>query len=255
MFILCKGKIAHTPYEMPFTNQKVYSIEELCYEVYHNIYTINEDFFQDSLADWLEHEIECRALADKIRSMLKGKPKLKDLVVTILCGCDYYREAEIRKLIQIMDDIESLPIYKKKKIKADNYLRAGCYGRSLTEYRKLLHGSFAVNFTPEEYGDLLHNQGIAHFYISSFDEAKNDFKEAYSRNHKINSLKHFLWILLMEEKEKEFEEEAVAIGLPQNVIESVRKEYRQAYQSVVVTPDQPDDLERYKKQFIEGYVS
>ena len=88
MFAYGAGTVAKTPYEMPYTGQKVYSIEELCYYLYHNIYSINEEFFQPSLAEWLRDEVNQGELADKISHMLQDNPKLKDLVVTILCGCD-----------------------------------------------------------------------------------------------------------------------------------------------------------------------
>ena len=167
MVILGKGKVADKPYTMPYHAGQVYSIEELCYYIYNHIYTINEDFFQPALPVWLTEELDMSVLSVKLKYMIEEKHGMKDLVVAVLCSCDYYKEEEIRQIVDILDEITNLPIYKKKKIKADNYLRAGCYARSLHEYRKLLHGSFAINFTPEEYGDILHNQGIAHFYISS----------------------------------------------------------------------------------------
>lgn len=254
MFILCQGKMAGEPYEMPAAGQKVYSLEELCFYLYNNIYTISEDFFQTSLADWLREETDHPVLAEKIHDMVENGCKLKDLVVTILCGCDYYREDEIRQLVEVMDGIENLPVYRKNKIKADNLLRAGCYGKSLIEYRKLLHGDFASEFTTEEYGDILHNQGIAHFYTSSFAEAENDFKEAFSRNNKKSSLRHYLWLLLMEEKEQEFEQEAVNLGLSQEEILAVHVSYKEALVNCKVPEERPDDIQGYKKQLLEAFA-
>ncbi len=253
MLILCEGRVAGEPYVMPFTGQRVYSVEELCYYLYHNIYTINEEFFQESLAEWLRDETDHPALAKKLQDMMEGTPKLKDLVVTILCGCDYYRENEIRSLVEVMDEIANLPVYKKKKIKADNYLLAGHYGRSLLEYRKLLHGSFAVNFTTEEYGDILHNQGIAHFYTSSFAEAEYDFREAFARNNKKSSLRHYLWILLMEGREQDFERETASLGLSEEECEETRAMYRQALANCRVPDGAPGDIERYKKQMLQSF--
>ncbi|MFR1029232.1 MAG: hypothetical protein ACLSD6_08630 [Clostridium sp.] len=45
------------------------------------------------------------------------------------CGCDYYNEEEIRGIVKVLDEIDHLPSYQKKKIKADNYVRTGHYGR------------------------------------------------------------------------------------------------------------------------------
>lgn len=254
MFVLCNGKVAETPYEMPFTGQKVYSLEELCYYIYNNIYSINEDFFQETLADWLEKETEHPVLAKKMRGLFSNQSGLKDLVVTILCGCDYYKEEEVRSLVDIMDGIANLPLYKKKKMKADNYLRAGRYGKSLQEYRKLLHGSFAVNFTTEEYGDILHNQGIARFYTSSFSEAGNDFKEAYVRNNNKSSLEHYLWILLMEGKKELFEAEAISYGLETEEILASKARYNEALSQCRIPEESEDDLARYKKQLEAAFL-
>lgn len=253
MFIYCAGAVAENPYEMPYTNQKVYSLEELCYYLYHNIYSINEEFFQPSLADWLRNELNQEELADKISRMLSDNPKLKDLVVTIFCGCDYYKEEEIRKLIAVMDGISNLPLYKKKKIKADNYLRAGHYGKSLIEYRRLLHGSFAVNFSTEEYGDILHNQGIARFYTSSFEEAENDFKEAYVRNNKKASLQHYLWLLLMQDKEQEFEAEAISFGMKNEEIRLTKNKFLEAAAKFRPAEETEGAIDKYKEQLIQAF--
>ena len=254
MFILCEGKAAVKPYKMPVTGQRVYSLEELCYYIYNNIYTISEDLFQESLAEWLRDETEHPVLAKKIQGMLSADRKLKDMVVTILCGCDHYKEEEIRELVGVMDEIANLPVHKKKKIKADNYLRSGRYGRSLLEYRRLLQGSFAVNFTTEEYGDILHDQGIAHFYTSSFEEAQRDFKEAYARNHKKDSLYHYLWVLLIRDEEALFETEAAALGMSPKEIDSVRRRYREAVAQCHIPEEREGDLERYKKQLSEAFT-
>lgn len=248
MVIVGKGKVAKKPYKMPYTDKIIYSIEELCYYIYNNIYAINEDFFQSSLPTWLKEEVDMSALAVKLAYMIEEEHGIKDLVVAVLCSCDYYKEKEVRDIVQILDEIANLPLYKKKKIKADNYLRAGRYGKSLVEYRKLLHGSFAINFTPDEYGDLIHNQGIAHFYTSSFEEAMEDFKEAYVRNHKKDSLKHYLWILLMQGKTTEFETEAISFGIEKEEADSIRLQYQEAMADFSMPQEKEDDILTYKEQ-------
>lgn len=255
MLILCKGKVAETAYVMPITGQRIYSLEELCYYIYNNIYTITEEVFQESLVSWLRDETEQPVLAKKLENMFAAHANLKDLAVTILCAGDYYKEHEMRQLVAVMENIENLPLYKKKKIKADNYLRAGLYGRSLLEYRKLLHGSFAVNFTPEEYGDILHNQGIAHFYTSSFAEAEHDFKEAFVQNHKKESLQHYLWVLLMQEKNQMFEAEAISMGMASAEAAKTREQYLKAVADSTILPEEKGDIERYKKQLDQAFCA
>ena len=154
--ILAKGKIAKKPYELSYLGQNIYSIEELCYVIYHNIYGINEEFFQISLAKWMKEELGVKELAEKLEAMIVGEHGLKDLVVTTLCGCDYYNEEEIRGIVKVLDEIDHLPSYQKKKIKADNYVRTGHYGKAVMAYRKLLQGRMRFR---------LHRKSMEIFYI------------------------------------------------------------------------------------------
>ena len=247
MFIRCYGKVADEPYVMPFTGAKVYSLEELCHYIGNNIYTITEDFFTKSLVAWLREQADQDKLAGKLDTMIKNQNKLKDLVVTILCACDYYKEHEIRELIRVIDEIVALPLHEKSKIRADNYMRAGLYAKSVVAYRKLLHGAYAVNFTPEAYGNILHNQGIAHFYTASFEAAERDFKEAYARNHRSESLHHYLYLLLMRGRTEDFERECIAHGMNNAQLEAVRDRFNEAKSRVEKRTIDEDEIEKYKE--------
>ena len=47
--ILCRTKEAVRPYHIRDMGVRIYTLEELCYLVYNNIYVISKDFFSDSL--------------------------------------------------------------------------------------------------------------------------------------------------------------------------------------------------------------
>ena len=240
MFIFCRGEVAKIPYKMPVTGRYVYSLEELCYDIYNNIYTINAEFFTRELITWLREETKHAKLAKKLNNLLDSKPKLKDLVVTIFCGCDYYKEEEILEVINVLDEISNLPLYKRKKLQADNHLRAGKYNKCLKEYSSLIEGPLALNLSTEEFGNIIHNQGIAHFYISSFEQAKRDFKEAYSRNGDEDSLKHYLFIYLLQKDQDGYEREIESYGLSQLKGKEIKEEYQRIYEEV-----QNEDFEDY----------
>ena len=232
---------------MPYTGVKVYSLEELCYYIGNNIYTITEDFFTRSLVLWLKNQTDNPELASKLDTMITNQNKLKDMVVTILCACDYYKEAEIRQLIRVIDEIVNLPLHEKRKIRADNYMRAGLYAKSVVAYRKLLNGVYAVNFTPEAYGNILHNRGIALFYTASFSAAAKDFKDAYARNHRPESLHHYLYILLMQDKTEEFERECIRFGMNNAQLEAIRTRFNEVKNSLPSYEITDKEIEEYKE--------
>lgn len=225
MFILCKRALTKEPYVIPVSEVPVYSLEELCYYIYNNIYSVTEEFFDRKLAVWIRDQVGSDSLANKMKILIERHNDLKDLVVTILCSCDYYKEEEVVKIVEVMERIENLPPHQKNKIKADNYLYAGKYGKSLHEYKKLLYGGMADRFTPEEYGNLLHNQAIALFHVSSFHEAARGFKEAYARNHNEQSLNQYLYTLLINEQEEEFMKEGLSYGRSPEDINKLKEDF------------------------------
>lgn len=253
MFIMCKGDVAKEPYIVPVSEVPVYSLEELCYYVYNNIYSVTEEFFDEKLAVWLKEQVHLKTLAKKMRTLMQRHNDVKDLVVTILCSCDYYKEEEVRKLVAVMEDIANLPQHKKNKIKADNYLKAGKYGRSLLEYKKLLYGTLAENFTPEEYGDLLHNQAIALFYVSSFEEAARGFKEAYARNQRTESRDQYLYTLLLDGQEELFEKECIRYEMHPDEINKLKQDFDKAKEGQREKEEEYDFIETCKKEMRASY--
>lgn len=237
MFILCQGDLAKEPYRIPISEVPVYSLEELCYYMYHNIYMVTEEFFDENLVHWLRGQVHLRTLAAKMDKLIKKHHNIKDLVVTLLCACDYYKKDEIFSLVETMEKITNLPPAKKAWMKADNCLKAGKYGRSLLEYKQLLHGPLAKELTTEEYGDVLHDQAIALFHVFSFRQAAAGFKEAYARNHRKESEDQYFYVLLCQGDKETFEKECEAAGRTPEDRQTLLKTWEEACQVENTVPD------------------
>lgn len=205
--ILCTGNITDTPYVFAMSNSDVYSIEEMSYYLYTHIYEITEEFLDQRLIDWIRIELRLPELADKLTVMKLNRNCIKDIVVTILCSNDYYTEKEIKQLIEIMDAIKGLPAIKKKKIRGDYFLRYGLYYNASVEYERILNDHEVAEFSPEEYGNLLHNMGIIKVHTTSYYEAAAYFKEAYNLNHAEQTLIQYMLCILLSGDMKLYEEE------------------------------------------------
>ena len=90
--ILCRKK-AEVPLYIELSNINIYSMEELCYYLYHNIYAINKSFFNDALFEFLKH-MEETALVQRLNTDILSGKKYISLVWTILSCVDYYSSAE-----------------------------------------------------------------------------------------------------------------------------------------------------------------
>ena len=51
---LCEEETAKRPFLLEEEGRRLYSFEELCYYLYHNIYAINKSFFNEELFDFLK---------------------------------------------------------------------------------------------------------------------------------------------------------------------------------------------------------
>jgi len=227
--IICSGKQTTKPYYFKITNTKIYSIEELCYYIYHNIDAMNEEFFGDSLVTWMGEELQLTKRAEKLQELLQLDAGLKDIVVCILCSADYYSEMEIKQLLLIMDEIKKLTPLEKMKKKADNYFKYRQFTEAATEYQNILNGKEIANFTSEEYGDLLHNLAVVQLNTESVSIAANGFKEAYERNHNSESLKQFLYALKLSKQEERFLQETIVYDVSQELQEQIQKDIELSY--------------------------
>ncbi|MBE5937868.1 MAG: hypothetical protein E7265_07540 [Lachnospiraceae bacterium] len=226
--ILCAADVAKEPYTMPVSGVKVYSIEELCYYLYQNIYEITPDYFDEKLVLWLNHQLGMKVIAEKLETLLEIDGSLKDIVISILCSCDYYSEDEIKALLGVLTEIEHLPYHGKQKQKADMYLRYGRYVLAKKEYDKLLGSGYSVNLTPTEYGNILHNRAMASFFLGMYEEALIDMKDAYARNNDSRTLQQYLYALLLCGRKDEFQKEVLNYQIGSNVAEGILELYGNA---------------------------
>lgn len=269
--ILCTSKHAHTPYVFPVSEAKVYTIEELCYYIYHNIYEITPECFDEKLVSWLRGELEMKTIAKKLENMIEAGSGLKDRVISLMCSCDYYTEEDIKALLHIITDMENMPYHGRMKMKADNFLKYGKYALAKRGYDKILDSGFTVNITPVQYGNILHNRSMACFYTGAYAEAIQGFKDAYSRNNNPVTLRHYLHALLLNSEKEKFENEVLRYEVgseeAKRIVDElsdafVKAENSKEYKELVNTVRYKDEdeaygyagakLEGWKRQYREG---
>ncbi len=214
--ILCSGKRTERPYVMPSTGVRVYSIEELCYYIYNNIYFIDESLLSDSLIDWIRTELCLPDRADKLEASIEQGADYKTLLAVVLCSCDYYTEEEIKKIIKAVDQIRIMPLAKRLYIKANSYLKRKLYAQAAAEYERILKSHEASDLSPKDYGDVLHNLAIAKLYIYGPGKAGETFLNAYERNHRKESLRQYFYSLWLTNDRKAYEEKLIEYNIDED---------------------------------------
>ncbi len=229
--IQCSSCIAKKPYHFRLTKTNVYSIEEVCYYIRHNIYMMQEEVFDREFAMWIRSELHMDKTADKLEYLIQDHHNLKDIVVTICCSCDYYEEEEINELIRIMDETDSLPMYARRKRKGDNYLRCQSYERALEEYEKIFESDEILQADITVYGDLFHNMGVAYVNMGELKKASEMFLKAYEKNNRDESLAQCLFALRLGKDTESFEKLVKDLEIPEEKQNQWEEEYHRAMES------------------------
>lgn len=227
--ILCTGICAKTPYYFDISETKVYSIEELVFYLYQNLYGIQEEVLDESLAIWIRSELMLVETADKLSALIQRRASIREKVMLLFRSCHYYNEEEIAYAEGVLEDVAQLPPFGRLKLRAENSLRYHNYVRAAYLYENLLKRPEAAKLAPEEYGEILHNQALAHIYTMSIVEAAEEFREAYERCQKEESLRQYLYALLISEKENEFQEAVEKFHVEQGKQQEIRAVVKEAY--------------------------
>ncbi|TAH74951.1 MAG: hypothetical protein EWM47_00785 [Anaerolineaceae bacterium] len=219
--ILCSGKRTDRPYVLPATGYRIYSIEELCYYIYNNIYSIDETLFTDSLVDWIRTELCLITRAEKLEMSLKQGADYKTLLAVVMCSSDYYSEQEIKKLLSTVDEIRTMPPVRRWFIKANSFLKRRQYAEAAAQYDRLLISEEAVDLGPKDYGDVLHNMAIAALHIYGPEKALELFSHAYERNHREETLRQYFYTLWLIKGKDAFDDDASKYQINEELREDI----------------------------------
>ena len=125
-YILCQTKRAKLPYFIENISTNVYSIEELCYYLYHNLYLIDQTIMNEGLCSWIQEELELPALAAKLRSKISKFASAEDIVYPVFKEINYLTYEELKELnVRLQKMNEETPAMREKQ-KADALMRMKC---------------------------------------------------------------------------------------------------------------------------------
>lgn len=236
------------PYYFNISDTKIYSLEELCYYIYNNIYAVSQDMFSDDLFYWIEKSLLEPGLAKGFKNLKKSDASLKALVQYLMNYTDYYGSEEMRQINIILDDIEQQNPIEAKKVQADNLVKYCRYMEAIFCYITvvgMMEKSEEYPITKAFKGETYHNLAAAYMRVMNFSAAAANYKKAYDLNKEEASLKGCLWALKMAGDEAEFFDTVEAYKLSESYIEGILSEYDKAASGVNMG-QRPEDEEALK---------
>ena len=223
--IVCSGKLADNPYVIKEVGKKLYSIEEICYYVGTNVYSIDLSFFSPELISFIKDELKLSVVANKLKSLVSGNYMLNDVITALFCSCDLYSKEEILKIIGLVKSLAEMPAWERNAYIGYKKLSEGKYLLALKYFRGTLKEESLV---ANDYGVVLRAMGICHIYVSSFKEAADCFYKAYKYTQDKKVLMLALLALKLGNPDKEFNERASEFTKDESIIVEAEKIWKEA---------------------------
>ncbi len=220
-FILCRSEYAQKPFYINNMAINIYSIEELCYYIYNNIYLIGTDLVDDSLINYIDSVLMEKELARQLEFLTEQNAGLSELVITILRYADYYSEDEIASLKQLIDRLDTQNASERLKARADNFLSNKRYESAIRNYELIVYGKRDRTLPDEFFGNVWHNMGVAYGMLFSFHNAAICFKTAYALNRNEESAKEYKAASCMISKNIEADSEDELMYVTKREIETL----------------------------------
>ena len=186
--ILCRAREAKQPLVVKDIGLKIYTLEELCYFIYNNIYFISIDFFDDDFNSFVE-ETGQKQLVQIIADLKSRNAGLAQIVVSVLKYVDYYSNEEIEQLSGVLGTLDSRNVYERLKARADTLLENKCYYGAVQNYAKIIEGTYDKSLSGLFYARVYHNMGVAHARMFLYKQSVPYFEEAYKIGQHEESLK------------------------------------------------------------------
>ena len=138
-YILCQVKRAKLPYYIENISTNIYSIEELCFYFYHNIYLLDSTILNEELCFWIRDQLGLKKLADNLYKHLDDEDmKVGDFILPVFKEINYLSLEEFRKLNRQIQQLAKEPEVLRQKRKGDYLMEHGKYVNAIKVYQKAL---------------------------------------------------------------------------------------------------------------------
>ncbi len=192
-YVLCRVPMASVPYYIQNIGTNIYSIEELCYYLYRDLYLVDDSLMNAGLCKWIGRELGMKELARRLAMLMEHSTvPLEDFACEILRSINYLPQDELRSYRNKISALEKQSPPVRKKLKGDCLMENRKYVNAIRVYRTLLEEIAGRPSSPRFSGSIYHNLGCAYSRLFQKEEALECFERAYDCLHTRDALKHYL---------------------------------------------------------------
>lgn len=212
-YILCQIRRAKIPYYIENISTNIYSIEELCYYMYHNICLLDETIINEQLLAWLRDELHLRRLWQKLYPLLDERNSIGEFVLPIFKEINYLTHDQFRKMNERLKHFEEQPEAVRSKLKGDYLVEHEKNINAIRVYQYALKAGKDTNLGEQFQGSIYNNMGCAYASLFQMAEALECFRKAYESLHSKAALQSYLFAVCMNNGREAYEKMAKDLGV------------------------------------------
>ncbi len=186
-YLLCH-KMAEVPYEMEEMGLHIYSAEELCYYIFHNLAMIDESFICEALMAFIRNDLDMPELAEKVKRSFQSPADLENTLLVILRNVAYYTEEEMVQFQENMAQLHRKSPLERAKERADLLYSRHKYQNAVKAYGSIVNQSRDLRVKAGFYAEVLQHMAVCCMHLHMHAEALSCLKTAYGENRDMRIL-------------------------------------------------------------------
>ena len=243
-YILCQTKKAEHPYFVESISTNIYTIEELCYYLYHNLYLVDQTIINEDLCKWLAEELELTQLASKLRQAMEREAGAEEILYPVFKEINYLTYEELKALNGRLTELNKESTAIRKKRKGDALVENGMYVNAIRVYQKLLD---QTDFSKERDGletRIMYNLGCAYSYLFQMEKAVECFRRAYEGSRSRKALETYLLAVGVTRTPAEYQSVVRRLGVEKEVLQDIKEKLAKFSKKPEVSADldNPDEI-------------
>jgi len=235
---------------------RLYSMEELAYFLYENVYLVDKRMLGERLWDWIRTEIGNPELADRLKKGAEAGSSLQNMILTILRSVDFYTQEELNELSSKMKILNTYQEQERLKLRADEFFINGNYQAAIYEYEKILDIRQSDRLGVEFYAHVWNNLGVCYCRLFLFSRAARAFRTSWQYQKDPEVLKAYVCAMRMGLPEEDFEEAMELQNIRGEQLEELTEEYdrllAEADEHVALREDPAERLYELEREYYKN---
>ena len=231
-FDLCQVKRAAKPYYIESISTNIYTIEELCFYLYENVYLIDGTIINEALCDWLRDELGLRKLYRQLYEQLEKQEGVAYFILPIFREIGYLSPEKMRQMQEKLGKLEVQQEDVRQKLKGDYLVKCGMYSNAMNEYYQILERRGPGNLGAQFYAEIWNNLGCAYARMFLFEDAAECFLKGYRQVGTKEMLRRYVSVLPLYLSDQEYKKKLQELGADPYLVSSIQEYNSKICQSI-----------------------